>query len=95
MSYTVADVGNAQEVVFSTSGGLGEAENAGPAMNVVPRQGGNTFSGTVFANGANSAMQGDNFTDEIRNAGLQTPAKIEKIFDVNGALGGPIRREML
>src|SRR5688572_23474334 len=41
VSYTVADVGNAQEVVFSTSGGLGEAENAGPAMNLVPRQGGN------------------------------------------------------
>jgi len=79
VSYTVADVGNAQEVVFSTSGSLGEAENAGPAMNVVPRQGGNTFSGTFFANGANSAMQGENFTDQIRAAGLQTPAQIEKI----------------
>lgn len=32
VSYTVADVGNAQEVVFSTAGGLGEAENAGPAI---------------------------------------------------------------
>jgi hypothetical protein len=95
VSYTVADVGNAQEVVFSTSGSLGEAENAGPAMNVVPRQGGNTFSGTFFANGANSAMQGENFTDEIRAAGLQTPAKIEKIWDVNGAFGGPIRRDRL
>jgi len=95
VSYTVADVGNAQEVVFSTSGSLGEAENAGPAMNVVPRQGGNTFSGTFFANGANSAMQGENFTDQIRAAGLQTPAKIEKIWDVNGALGGPIKRDRL
>ena len=95
VSYTVADVGNAQEVVFSTAGSLGESENAGPAMNLVPRVGGNRFSGTFFANGANSAMQGDNFTDEIRNAGLQTPAQIEKIFDVNGALGGPIRRDRL
>lgn len=95
VSYTVADVGNAQEVVFSTAGSLGESENAGPAMNLVPRVGGNRFSGTFFANGANSAMQGDNFTDEIRNAGLETPAKIEKIFDVNGALGGPIRRDRL
>ena len=95
VSYTVADVGNAQEVVFSTAGSLGESENAGPAMNLVPRVGGNTFSGTFFANGANSAMQGDNFTDEIRDAGLQTPAKIEKIFDVNGAMGGPIRRDRL
>ena len=58
VSYTVADVGNAQEVVFSTAGSLGEAENAGPAMNLVPRQGGNRFSGTFFANGANDAHAG-------------------------------------
>ena len=68
VSYTVADVGNAQEVVFSTAGSLGEAENAGPAMNLVPRQGGNRFSGTVFANWANGSMQSDNFSEEIQRA---------------------------
>jgi Carboxypeptidase regulatory-like domain len=40
-SYYVVDVGNAQEVTFSTSGGMGESETGGPLMNVVPRQGGN------------------------------------------------------
>ena len=52
MSYTVADVGNAQEIVFTTAGQLGEAEVGGPSMNLVPRQGGNRFTGTFFANGA-------------------------------------------
>ena len=66
VSYTVADVGNAQEVVFSTAGGLGEAENAGPAMNLVPRQGGNRLSGNFFGNWANGSMQSNNFSDEIR-----------------------------
>jgi hypothetical protein len=93
VSYTVADVGNAQEVVFSTAGGLGESENAGPAMNLVPRQGGNRFSGTFFANAAHSSMQGNNFTEEIRAAGLQTPARVERIWDVNGSVGGPIRQD--
>ena len=37
-----ADVGNAQEVTFTTSGGLGEAETAGLVMNLVPKTGGNT-----------------------------------------------------
>jgi Carboxypeptidase regulatory-like domain len=37
----IADIGNAQEITFTTSGGLGESETAGVVMNVVPRTGGN------------------------------------------------------
>jgi len=95
VSYTVADVGNAQEVVFSTAGSLGEAENAGPAMNLVPRVGGNSFSGTFFLNGANESMQGDNFSDEIRDAGLAAPNKLSKIWDASAAVGGPLLRDRL
>ena len=43
----VVNVAGSQEVVTSTSGGLGEAETAGVVLNVIPRDGGNTFSGTV------------------------------------------------
>ena len=42
-----------------------QAENAGPAMNLVPRQGGNRFSGSLFATGANESVQADNFTPEL------------------------------
>ena len=41
----VPDLGTAQEVSFTTSGGLGEAEVGGPVMNIVPRTGGNTDQG--------------------------------------------------
>ena len=41
----VVNVAGAQEVVTSTSGGLGEAETAGVVFNVVPRDGGNKYSG--------------------------------------------------
>ena len=41
VSTYVADISNAQEVVTTNSGGLGEAEVGGPAMNIVPRSGGN------------------------------------------------------
>ena len=34
-------VANAQEVTFTTAGGLGESETAGLVMNVVPKTGGN------------------------------------------------------
>jgi hypothetical protein len=94
VSYTVADVGNAAEIVFTTAGQMGEAEVAGPAMNLVPRQGGNRFSGTFFANGAPGRFQQDNSAKAIA-AGLTAPQELLKIWDVNGAVGGPIRRDRL
>ena len=94
VSYTVADVGNAQEIVFTTAGQLGEAEVAGPAMNLVPRQGGNRFAGTFFANGAPGEFQQSNSANAIA-AGLTAPQELLKIWDVNGAIGGPLRRDRL
>ncbi len=41
-----ANVAGSQEVVISTSGGLGEAETSGVTVNLIPRDGGNTFRGT-------------------------------------------------
>ena len=52
VSYYSADIGNAQEIAFTTSGGLGEAEVGGPVMSIVPRTGGNTVRGSFYANGA-------------------------------------------
>jgi hypothetical protein len=52
----VADVGNAQEVTFTTSGGLGEAETAGLVMNIVPKTGGNSVSGSIFFSGTEAAV---------------------------------------
>jgi hypothetical protein len=87
------DVGNAAEIVFTTSGGLGEAEVGGPVMSIVPRTGGNTLRGSLYANGANSAMQGDNVTDSLRAAGLTVPSSLQKMWDLNGSFGGPIARD--
>ncbi len=95
VSYTVADVGNAQEIVFTTAGQLGESEVGGPSMNLVPRQGGNRFSGQFFANGANDKFASTNYTPELKDRGLQAPVNLLKIWDVNLGVGGPIRRDRL
>jgi hypothetical protein len=94
-SFYVVDIGNSQEVTFSTSGGLAEAETGGPLMNVVPRQGGNDIRGTLFGNFANSSMQSSNYTDALKNAGLLAPNQLQKIWDVNASIGGPIRKDRL
>src|SRR5437870_10911632 len=41
----VADIANAQEVTVQISGALGESETGGAAINIIPRTGGNRFSG--------------------------------------------------
>jgi len=93
VSFYVADIGNAQEVTFATSGGLGEAEVGGPVMNVVPRTGGNVFRGSFFVNGANDKMASSNYTSELQNAGLKAPNDLLKIWDVNAVFGGPIMKD--
>ena len=93
--YYVTDIGNAQEVTVSTSGGLGESEVGGPSMNVVPRQGGNVVKGTFFANGASQSMGGTNLDPALTAVGVRAGNTLLKIWDVNGVLGGPITKDRL
>ena len=64
-----ADMANAQEITFTVSAGLGEAEVSGPALSIVPKTGGNTVKGSVYVAGVSSGMVGTNYTDELKNAG--------------------------
>jgi hypothetical protein len=91
----VADVGNAQEVTFTTAGGLGESETAGLVMNIVPKTGGNSSSGAVFYSVTGEPLEGNNFTDELKAAGLQTPLPLTGVYDLNGSFGGPIKKDRL
>jgi hypothetical protein len=91
----VTDTQNVSEVSIDVTGGLGEAEAGGPVINVVPRIGGNTFSGSVFLDGTNGSLQGGNFDDELVAAGLREPGKLKKLWNVNAALGGPIVKDRL
>ncbi len=95
MGSYAADVGNSQEVTFTTSGGLGESESAGATVNIVPRTGANTASGSFLLNGANSAMAGSNYTQELKDLGVKAPSALRNVWDVNGAFGGAIRKDRL
>ena len=89
------NISSSQEMVISYAGGTAEMETGGVMVNVIPREGGNTFSGTVFAGGTWSALQGDNFTDDLRARGLSTGNAIAKLWDYNPGGGGPIVRDKL
>jgi hypothetical protein len=89
----IADVGNAQEVTFTTAGGLGESETAGLVMSVVPKTGGNRKSGALFMSFTGKKLSGDNFNDALRAAGLTAPTPLSNVYDLNGSFGGPIKRD--
>ena len=95
VSLLIVDTGNSAEITVSTTGGLADAEIGGPVINVVPRTGGNALSGQFFFAGAGPAMQSDNFTQELKDAGLRAPSELQKVWDVNLAVGGPIKRDKL
>ncbi|HKE85200.1 MAG TPA: TonB-dependent receptor [Vicinamibacterales bacterium] len=80
----VADIGNAQEIAFTTSGGLGESETAGLVMNVVPKTGGNSVHGAAFYSGTGASLQADN--------GSGVPP-LNSVYDVNISVGGPIKKD--
>ena len=85
----------AQEIVLETSGMSAEAETAGIQLNVVPKDGGDMFSGTFLTNYTHSGLQSDNLTDELRARGLTQAPEVKRIYDLGGGLGGPIARGKL
>ena len=84
-----------QEFSFSTNIDSAEVGQPGMRINLVPRDGGNTFRGTVFSRYGREEWQGDNLDDELVAQGLRAPAKTLKQWDVNPSAGGPISRNRL
>ena len=85
----------AQEIVVTTAGGSAEVETAGVVVNLIPREGGNTFTGTMFYAGANNSMQGSNYSESLRQQGVRSPQEIVNVYDINPMGGGRIIRDKL
>jgi hypothetical protein len=90
-----ADIVNAQEVTIQLNGALGESETGGATINIVPRTGGNRFSGEF-----NTTYLGEKFFD--RNTSKFDPDDVPTLlqlvrsdYDVSGGVGGPIMRDRL
>jgi hypothetical protein len=90
-----SDSRNSQEISVTVAGALGETETGGPVLNMVPRTGGNVFSGSFYAGWGPESLQGSNLTDELRAAGAVAPTPLTKNYDVSAAVGGPLRRDRL
>jgi len=89
------DVGSAAEIAIDTSSLSAEGATGGVRINFIPKDGGNTFGNSTFFTFANQSMQGNNYTDALKAAGLATPTQINFTYDINESLGGPIKKDKI
>jgi hypothetical protein len=83
----------AQEIAVETNAAGAEVSGGGVRINLIPREGGNTFSSDTVFSGMIKSWQADNITPELREAGLPTPTTSDFMFDLNPSLGGRIVRD--
>ena len=87
-----ADIANASEVTVQVSGALGESETGGASINIIPKTGGNRFSGGYFTSYTRQSWFG-------KNNGTHTSVNVVNSLiddhDVSGSFGGPIKRDRL
>src|SRR6478609_1026046 len=74
-----------QEMVYTTSGASADVAGGGVRLNMIPRDGGNTFSGSLFLGYQNDSFQSDNITDDLIKRGVRTADGIGKLANTEGA----------
>lgn len=94
--------GSFQEISYVTGADSAEMGQGGIRINMVPKEGGNTFHGTVFANFTHGPWQSGNLRDNLRgdltfnpNNRITNVSVIKKIWDFNAGFGGPIKTDKL
>ncbi|HUK34627.1 MAG TPA: TonB-dependent receptor [Vicinamibacterales bacterium] len=89
------NMGSTQEVAVDYSANTAESISGGLQINMIPKTGGNQFSGSLFATGATSSMQGSNSDPTLVARGLATPNSVKSQGDLNPAFGGPLQKDKL
>ncbi|HUQ89707.1 MAG TPA: TonB-dependent receptor, partial [Vicinamibacterales bacterium] len=84
-----------QEMVYTTSGASADVAGGGVRLNMIPRDGGNTFSGSLFLGYQNESFQSNNLTESLIARGLKSTDGIGKLFNTEAAFGGPIKKDRL
>ncbi|MGQ0734015.1 MAG: carboxypeptidase regulatory-like domain-containing protein [Acidobacteriota bacterium] len=84
-----------QEMTYQTAGAGADVSPGGVRVNIVPRDGGNQFSGSFFGAWTDGSWQTNNLDAKLRGLGLNNTDKITKIWDFNFGMGGPIKKDKL
>jgi len=85
-----------EEVAFDLSAaGSAEYASGGVQMNLVSKSGSNQFQGYFFTEYSDNGLQSNNLTEDLQARGLRSTTQVLEVYDVNGAFGGPLKRDSL
>ena len=90
-SFYVNDAG-AQELVYSSGADSAEMAHPGLYIDMVPKDGGNQFSGVVYTDFTHSPWSASNLSDDLKARGINDVVKVYRMNDFNPGFGGPIRK---
>jgi hypothetical protein len=85
----------AQELAYSSGADSAEMGNPGLYIDLVPKDGGNRFSGTAFFDYTHEPWAWSNYSDRLKARGINDVTRVYEISDLNGGVGGPIMRDRL
>jgi hypothetical protein len=85
------------EANYQTSGVSAETSAGGVRVNLIPKDGGNTVHGSGFLGGSTDRgfLQAANVDGTLTARGLQTGSRVQHLYDLNGAGGGPAIKSKL
>lgn len=93
-SFYVNDSG-AQELVYSSGAESAEMGNPGLYIDMIPKDGGNRFSGIVFSDFTYGPWSSSNLSSRLRERGTTDVTRVYHISDFNPGFGGPLRKDKL
>ena len=91
----VPNLGATAETTVNTAGVGSDWWGSGVVLNVIPKEGGNDYSGEIFVTGATGDFQSDNLTERVQEKGLSSANTLKDTYDINPSIGGPIAQDKL
>ena len=93
-SYTM-NPSTVEETTVETGGINAESNASGLLINMIPKDGGNTFSFGSSGTFTNESLQTSAVSDTLKDRGLTAASKVLRAYDFNATVGGPVRRDRL
>ena len=81
------DPTGAEEIVIQLGGNSAEWELGGVQVNLIPKSGGNNFSGYFFSGYTNNSLNSTSVPSDLQARGLPTIGAVDHVYDYSGSLG--------
>jgi hypothetical protein len=84
-----------EEVSVQSKALPAEIGGGGIYLNMITKDGGNQFKGSMFVSYTGAALQSDNVSASQRARGMVAPARVDSLLDANPGFGGPLIKDRI